>query len=222
MSQIEATPALPDYSSSPPPNYNANAAVTEQVLASTAFGDGSSPPPSLAGHTISNTSTVHSNEHILVILPRPGRTSSTRTGPSSFAYGRKGTISGLVSLAPGKWTSTISKVAVSLTGHASSVLIRQGMQEPATSRKLFSTSQVLWSSTSNNSRNSPDKPIKFELQFPESIPDGQKGHIDLPPTFDEKTQTVFGIAAHVKIEYKLTVDVRRRGLWSNRRYVHVQ
>lgn len=217
MSQVEVAPGLPEYSSNPPPNYNANAAVSEQVLASAASGDGVSPPLSLAGHTINHTSTVHSNARILVILPRPGRTSSTRTGSSSFAYGRQAAISGLISLAPGRWTSTISKVAVSLTGQASSVLIRQGMREPATSRKLFFTSKVLWSHTSENSGNSPDKPIKFELQFPESIPDGQRGHIDLPPTFDEKTEAVCGIATHVKIEYILRVDVRRRRLWSHKR-----
>lgn len=217
MSQVEATPALPDYSSSPPPNYNANAAVTEQVIASAPSGDGLSPPLSLAGHTTNHNSIVHSNAHILVILPRSRYTSSTRTRPSSFAYGRQATVSGLVSLAPGRWTSTISKVAVSLTGRASSVLVRQGMREPATSRKLFSISQVLWSNTSRNTGNSPDKPIKFEIQFPESIPDGKKGRIDLPPTFDEKTQVVFGISTRVKIEYTLRVDVWRRRLWSHKR-----
>ena len=217
MSQVEVALALPEYSSSPPPDYNATAAVTERVIASATFGDGLSPPRSLAGHTINHTSTVHSKSHILVILPRSGHTSSRRTGPSVLAYGRQATISGLLSLAPGRWTSTISKVAVSLTGQASSVLIRQGMREPAASRKLFCISQVLWSNTSENPGNSSDKAIKFEFKFPELILDGQKGHIDPPPTFDEKTQSVFGIATHVKIEYKLRVDVWRRGLWSHKR-----
>ena len=217
MSQVEATLALPEYSSSPPPDYNATAAVAERVIESAAFVGGLSPPLSLAGHTINHTSTVHSSSYILVILPRSGHSSSARTGPSALAYGRQATISGLLSLAPGRWTSTIYKVAVSLTGQASSVLIRQGMREPAASRKLFFISQVLWRDSSKNAGKPSNEAIKFEFQFPESIPDGQKGHIDLPPTFDEKTQTVFGIATQVKIEYKLKVDVWRRGLWSHKR-----
>jgi len=223
MSLAEVALGPPEYSSDSPPDYKATAAVTERVIASAASaaytGHSSSPPFSLAGPTVNNSSTVHSNAHILLILPRSGHARSTRTSPSLLAYGRQGTISGLLSLAPGRWSSTISKVAVSLAGHASSVLIRQGMREPASSRKLFFISEVLWSNTPKNARNSTslDKPMKFEIQFPESIPDGQKGPIDLPPTFDEKTQTVFGIATHVKIEYKLRVDVWRRGLRSHKR-----
>ena len=221
MSKVEVAHALPDYSSSPPPDYNATAADTERVIESVAFGSGLSPPLSLAGRSRNHTSTVHSSSYILVILPRSGHTSSARTGPV-LAYGRQATISGLLSLAPGRWTSTIYKVAVSLTGKASSVLIRQGMREPASSRRLCFTSQVLWSKSSENAGKPSDKAIKFEFQIPESIPDGRMGHIDLPPTFDEKTQTVFGIATHVKIEYKLRVDVWRRGLWSNKRYAYVR
>jgi hypothetical protein len=91
------------------------------------------------------------------------------------------------------------------------------MREPVSSKKLFVISHVLWSNTPENTRNLLDKSIKFEFQFPESIPGGQKGHVDLPPTFDEETQMVFGIATRVKIEYILRIDVWRRGLWSHKR-----
>lgn len=224
MSQAGVAPTPPGYSSGSPPDYKATAADTERVIASAASNDRSPPPFLLARPTLNHSSIVHSNAYILVILPRPGHTSSTstRTSPSLLAYGRQATISGLLSLTLGRWTSTISKVAVSLTGQASSVLIRRGTREPASSKKLLCISQVLWSNnTPQNTRNSPspDKSIKFELQFPESVPDGQKGRIDLPPTFDEKTQVVFGLATHVKIEYRLRVDVWRRGLRSHKRYV---
>jgi len=250
MSQTEVAPVLPGYSSGPPPDYNVTAVATERVIASTLHDNGPPPPSSPAGpvvnvasaahspnafrtsrqttpssslppHQSSSASyTVHSNSHILVILPRSGRTSSRSRSPPLPAYGRQATVSGSLFLTPGSWTSTVSKVAISLEGQASSVLLQHAMREPASSRKLFSTLQILWKNTADNTLNLPDK-MKFEVQFPPSIPGGRERHNDLPPSFEQKTQMVFGIATHVKIEYTLRVDVWRRGLWRHKRKVHV-
>jgi len=229
MNEIHNTQAalvLPEYEheyrSSPPPDYKPTPAATERVIAIALASDIASASAvyhdrSSHSHSPARPTTVHSNTDILVILPRSGHSSSRPTSRSLPAYGRQATISGLLSLAPGRWTSTISKVAVSLKGQASSVLIQQATREPASSRRLFFISQVLWSNTPENDRNSLDKSIKFEFQFPESIAGGQAGVVDLPPTFDEETQMTFGIAIHVKIEYSLRVDVWRRGLWSHKR-----
>ena len=218
MSQTEAAPALPEYSSTPPPSYNVTAATTERVIVPAAYRDRSSPPHSLAGSTINHT--VHSNSHILVILPQSGHTTSNRRRqklPPLPAYGRQAIVSGSILLAPGKWISTITKVAVSLKGQVSSVLIQRGMREPASSKKLFFISQSLWKKTPENARNALDGLMQFEVQFPGSISGEQEGHSDLPPTFDEETQMVFGIATRVKIEYTLRVDIWRRGLRSHKR-----
>ena len=111
-------------------------------------------------------------------------------------------------------------MAISLKGQASSVPLQQGVRQQASSRNLFSISQTLWNSTPGNPRSSLDKSIKFAFRFPDSIPGGPQGHTALPPTFDEQTQTVTGIATRVKIEYSLKVDVWRRGMWSHKRCVH--
>ena len=215
---MEVSPSLPQYLSSPPPHYNATAATTERVIEPSTYGNGSSPSLSSAGPAI-NHATVHSNSHILVILPRSGHSLNRQGSPQSLpAYGRQATVSGSLSLTSGRWTSAISKVAVSLKGQASSVLIQEGMQGPVLSRELFFVSQTLWKNKRGNTLNPPHKSMKFELHFPKSILDGRlKGHVDLSPTFEEETRKVYSLATRVKIEYSLRVDVWRKGLWSHKR-----
>lgn len=215
MSQIEVSPALPEYSSTPPPHYNATAAATERVIVPAAYVHGSSLSLSPTCPTIHHT--VHSNSHIFVILPQPGHIQNRQGSPPLPAYGRRATVSGSLSLASGRWTSSISKVAVSLKGQASSVLIQRGMRQPASSKKLFFISRTLWENTPQCDKSAFDSPMKFAFEFPESTADEQERHEDLPPTFDEETQMIFGIATRVKIEYSLRIDVWRRGLWSHKR-----
>jgi len=243
MRQEEVAPALPEYSSSPPPDYNVTAVATERVIASTLYNYGPPPSPPPAGPLFGHPSaphstdpfrvflpaapphrpssanyTVHSNSHILVILPRSYPTSNRRRPlPLLPAYGHQAAVSGSLFLAQGSWTSTISKVAISLEGRASSVLIQRGVRESASSRNLFSVSHTLWKNTGENARDIPDK-IKFEVRFPHAIPGGQARC--LPPSFEQETQMAFGIATHIKIEYTLKVDVWRRGLRRHKRKVH--
>ena len=212
MSKIEVVPALPEYSPGPPPHYNVTAAATEQVIVPAAYVNASSLSLSPTGPTIDHT--VHSNPHIFVILAQSGHIPNRQRSPPMPAYGRRATISGSLSLASGRWTSTISKVAVSLKGRASSVLIQRGMRQPAASKKLFFISRTLWKKTAEYDKNSLDNSMKFEFTFPESITGERE---NLPPTFDEETQMVFGIATRVKVEYSLRIDVWRQGLWGHKR-----
>ena len=220
MSQTDVALPLPEYSSIPPPDYNPAAVATERVIAST-YGPPRLFRPSLSSHRPPSANyTVHSNSHILVILPRPDPTNRWRPLPLLPAYGHRAAVSGSLLLTPGSWTSTISEVAISLEGRASSVLIQPGVREPASSRKLFSVSQTLWKGMRGHALNLSDR-LKFEVRFPQSIPGGHTQHIALPPTFEQETQMAFGIATHIKIEYTLKVDVWRRGLWRHKRKVHV-